>query len=119
VEAWDGERKTIYSRVQCVPASKFDKTSSLRDSLDDADKLATVLEFDKVLGLDLERLARRMSEIPTEVIEKNQDRERFREKREWEKADILRKELESEGYVVQDFAKGSILERTLASLIQG
>jgi hypothetical protein len=34
VKAWDGERKTIHSRVQCVPASKFDKTSSLRDSLD-------------------------------------------------------------------------------------
>ncbi len=90
----------------------------LKDSLDDKDKLATVLEFDKVLGLNLEKLAREMSEIPTEIIELNEERDRTREKRDFEGADKLRKELEEKGYIIQDFAKGSILERTLASLIK-
>ena len=90
----------------------------LKDSLDDSDKLATLLEFDKVLGLDLERLARAMSEIPKEIIARNEEREIARKNREWDKADEIRKELEQKGYIALDFAKGSILERTLASLIR-
>lgn len=90
----------------------------LKDSLDDADKLATLLEFDKVLGLDIERLAREMGEIPKEIIARNEERELARKNRDWEAADAIRKELEAKGYLALDFAKGSILERTLASLIK-
>jgi len=90
----------------------------LKDSLDDADKLATLLEMDKALGLDIERLARAMGEIPKEIIARNEEREIARKNREWDKADLIRNELEQKGYVALDFAKGSILERTLASLIR-
>ncbi len=90
----------------------------LKDSLDDADKLATLLDFDKVLGLNLEKLAGRMLEIPHEALALQEERERARAAKDFPRSDALRKELEAKGYALQDFAKGSMIERTLASLIE-
>ena len=82
-----------------------------------ADKLETLLEFDKVLGLNLESNSKKMADIPQEILELHEDREVARMNKDFALSDKLRGEIESKGYVIRDFTKGGIIERKLSSLI--
>jgi len=64
-----------------------------------------LFDFDRVFGLGLNKI--KEVEIPEEIIEMVKQREKFRKKSEWEKADLIRKEIERKGYAVEDTAKGS------------
>ncbi|MDD4988943.1 MAG: cysteine--tRNA ligase [Candidatus Pacebacteria bacterium] len=81
------------------------------------DKLATIKEFDKVLGLNLIELAKEMGTIPKEIWALNEKREVARKEKDWKKSDELRAEIEKLGYKVLDGTNKSVIERSLASLI--
>ncbi|TSD02842.1 MAG: cysteinyl-tRNA synthetase [Parcubacteria group bacterium Athens0714_16] len=74
------------------------------DSVSDADKKATLLEFDKVFGLGLSELKK--EEIPREIIVLAEAREIARKNKEWEKADEIRKKIEILGYELKDSKDG-------------
>ncbi len=87
-------------------------------SIEPHNKLATIFEFDKVLGLNLKTLALKMSEpIPTSIETLKTEIETHRKNKEWEKSDAVRKEIESQGYKVHDLKDETVVERTLTSLI--
>ncbi|MFH1088636.1 MAG: cysteine--tRNA ligase [Patescibacteria group bacterium] len=65
-----------------------------------ADKQATILDFDRVLGLNLKNY--RPPVIPKEVIDLANQRERSRDVQDWAKSDELRKLIEAKGYQVLD-----------------
>ena len=65
------------------------------------EKWATILDFDKVLGLDLD-YAKQNFIIPEEIIELNNKRIVFRKEKNYEEADELRKKINSLGYLVED-----------------
>lgn len=82
-------------------------------------KRATMLHFDKVLGLGLLELARRditarqlpvstvpLKNLPEDVQELVHDREKAREDKDWKEADALRDTLTSKGYEVEDSPHG-------------
>ena len=69
-----------------------------------ADKKATVLDFDKVLGLGFENIKK--EKIPKEVQKLVEEREQARKNKDFKKSDELRKEINSLGYEVQDTAEG-------------
>jgi len=83
--------------------------------------LATLLDFDRVLGLGLsepDEAARKLAqadmqeEVTTDALPENvrgllKEREAAREKKEWERADELRILIESEGYGIKDGPKGA------------
>ncbi|HEY4511668.1 MAG TPA: cysteine--tRNA ligase [Candidatus Paceibacterota bacterium] len=77
------------------------------------DKKATLLEFDKVLGLDLAALAAAEIQEPTppEITALAEEREVARKEKDWQKADALRNELLSRGYDVKDTEKGFELKK--------
>ena len=77
----------------------------LKSELAPADKLATVFDFDRVLGLDLDRVAKAAA-LPGEIQKLMADRESARAKKDWEASDRLRDEIQSKGYVVQDAKDG-------------
>ncbi len=81
----------------------------------DADKRATILNFDQVFGLDLASLPPISNEpvvIPAEIQVLAEAREEARKNKEWDKADALRAEIESRGYEIIDSAGGvKILEK--------
>lgn len=67
----------------------------------DADKKATILDFDRVLGLKLdENVAER--EIPAAIQELLDQRKAARDAKDWATADRLRDEIIAQGYEVQD-----------------
>lgn len=79
-------------------------------------KKATLLDFDKVLGL---RLAESVSgrdnfeEIPSGVQHLLEERRRLRDEGDWAGADRLRENIRALGYVVEDTAKGAQIKKLL------
>jgi len=77
----------------------------LKSSISDRQKYTTILDFDRVLGLDLDTLDQ-PEDLPSEVKELVEERQRAREAREWEASDRLRDEIQALGYMVQDTQEG-------------
>jgi cysteinyl-tRNA synthetase len=77
-----------------------------------ADKKATLINFDKIFGLNLDTIKTDHSheEIPAEIKALAEARESARQEKEWDKADALRLEIESRGYEVKDTPQGFSLE---------
>src|ERR1035437_355627 len=80
-------------------------------SLPPVEKLATILDFDKVLGLHLSELAPvPVREVPPEVVALADAREEARKAKDFVQADALRAEIESRGFTVKDTAGGPKIE---------
>ena len=77
----------------------------LKSNISDAQKYATVLEFDRVLGLDLDRLEKAEA-LPPEVQQLVEARKKARESKQWDDSDRLRDEIQDMGYAVQDTPHG-------------
>jgi len=69
-------------------------------------KKATVLEFDKVLGLRLAVWEPVEEEIPAEILEMAEQRRQARKEKRWQEADALREKIIAAGYEVQDTPQG-------------
>jgi cysteinyl-tRNA synthetase len=78
----------------------------LKSDLANQDKLATILDFDKVLGLSLDKIRKKKVVIPQEIKKLVEKREKARENKDWAEADELRKQIERKGYQVEDTPEG-------------
>jgi cysteinyl-tRNA synthetase len=80
----------------------------LRDeTIEPADKLATILDFDRFLGLDLlSAITEANIEIPKEVTELAKQREQARQDKNYSRSDDLRQEIAQLGYSVDDTDEG-------------
>ncbi len=90
-----------------------------------ADKKATLLDFDKVLGIGLLRTDAEHSvpvtvspialkDLPEDVRLLVIARDEMRDQKEWKKADELRDEIASHGFTVEDHPEGVRVYRTTA-----
>lgn len=70
------------------------------ENVKDVDKKATILEMDKILGLNLGQKTE--EEIPQEIIQLVNERKRAREEKNWAESDKIRKLIEEKGYLVED-----------------
>jgi len=77
----------------------------LKSKLADKEKLAAVLDFDKVLGLNLADALKPVS-LPTEVKALADKRERVRVEENYKESDRLREEIEKLGFIVEDIKGG-------------
>lgn len=81
----------------------------LKSDLSDADKLATIIDFDKVLGLNLIPQTENTVEIPEEVKKIMAERETARNNKDWKMSDELRDKISALGYEVKDTGNGQEL----------
>lgn len=65
-------------------------------------KYATLLDFDKVLGLELNSIKQNLEEIPEEITKLAEERQKAREENNWVESDRLRELIKDKGYVVED-----------------
>jgi len=79
-----------------------------KSKLSNANKLATLLDFDLVLGLDLKRAKElipselNLADLPADVKKLVLDREAARASKNWTEADRLRDLIKAAGYLVED-----------------
>ncbi|MCI0620020.1 cysteine--tRNA ligase [Candidatus Wolfebacteria bacterium] len=77
--------------------------------ISDLDKKATLIEFDKVLGLGLAGIV--PTGIPPDVAKLIEKREGARKHDDWQTADELRREIEHLGYSVKDTDTGPRIQK--------
>lgn len=78
----------------------------LKSDLADTDKLATILDFDKVLGLNLKPVKKVAVKIPKEIQKILDERADARKNKDWKKSDELRDQITALGFDVKDTDKG-------------
>ncbi|OIO30026.1 cysteine--tRNA ligase [Candidatus Nomurabacteria bacterium CG1_02_31_12] len=72
-----------------------------------SDKKATILDFDKVLGLDFENIKEEEKiNIPEEIIKLAKEREDVRKNKDFKKSDEIRDKINSLGYEIKDNSEG-------------
>lgn len=72
------------------------------ERVSDEDKKATLLDFDRVLGLDLAASNAVLEEIPEEIKKLAMERQKAREEKNWAESDRLRDLIKEKGYLVED-----------------
>ena len=77
----------------------------LKSSISDTEKLTTILDFDRVLGLNLDQLDQEQA-LPEAVQKRADARLKAREGKDFATSDRLRAEIEALGYLVQDTKDG-------------
>jgi len=68
------------------------------------DKKKTLLDFDRVLGVNLSKVKK--ITIPSSVEKLVVQREEYRRQEEWQKADEIRKKIKKLGYKIEDTKVG-------------
>lgn len=77
------------------------------ENIASSDKKATILDFDKALGLDLSGSLKGMYfKIPEGIASLINDREAARKSKDWKKADEIRKKILEAGYEIKDTDDG-------------
>ena len=77
----------------------------LKSSIGDADKHATILDYDRVLGLSLDQVDK-PEELPQEIKNLVAERQAARDAKDWAASDRLRDTIQDLGYLVQDTKGG-------------
>jgi len=80
-----------------------------KSDLSDADKKATMLKFDEVLGLRLGEWA--PAAVPVEMLELAEKRQVARKAKQWAEADALRDQITEAGYEVRDTPEGPVVRK--------
>lgn len=90
----------------------------LHESYSQKKSQKTILEIDKVLRLNITKLAEEITNnIPDHIQELKKERDLARQNKNWQKSDELRKEIEREGFVLEDRENASIIKKTLAGIV--
>jgi cysteinyl-tRNA synthetase len=78
------------------------------EKISPADRKATVLDFDKVLGLGFKNSGKnkREEKIPKEIEKLAEEREEARKNKDFKKSDELRDKINSLGYEIKDSSEG-------------
>ncbi|NQV13476.1 MAG: cysteine--tRNA ligase [Parcubacteria group bacterium] len=82
----------------------------LKSDLPAGAKKATLLDFDKILGLGLDK-KQQLVEIPEKIEKLLTEREKARSDKNWDKADELRNEIEKAGFIVDDTPEGQRIKQ--------
>ena len=83
----------------------------LKSNISPASKLATVLDFDKVLGLKLKSVGSKNIKIPKEIEVLIEERKIVRKEKNWTKSDQLRDKIKNLGYELKDTSEGTEIKK--------
>jgi len=110
-EAFIEKFKTAINNDLSMPQALVVMWDVFKSNINDFDKRATLLEFDKVFGLGLGNVDEDEVEVPEEIKKLVAERDKARVNKNWEKSDELRKEIEKAGWLLEDTADTSRLRK--------
>ncbi len=94
-----------------IPAALAVFHVMMKSEIDDGDKLATVYDFDNVLGLDLKNHIKEEIDINSDIQNMLDERKIARENKNWEKSDKIREKIQDKGFSVSDIDGEQKLEK--------
>ncbi len=84
----------------------------VKSDLAEDQKRALVVDFNRVLGLGLDRVKAQELTVPLEITELVKKREALRKEKKFSEADAVRKEIENKGYLLEDTPGGIRVRKT-------
>jgi len=93
-----------------IPQALAITWESLKSNLSADDKLATIINFDKILGLNLAQL--QLDFIPNQIHALAQKRLTAKMKKDFTTADKIRQEIVKQGYLIEDTPDGYTLKKS-------
>ena len=81
----------------------------VKSNIPSQDKWDLAMEFDKVLGLELSSLSHQQGVIPEDIALLLNKREDFRKANKFDEADVVRREIESRGFLLMDTSSGPVI----------
>ncbi|MCX7779124.1 MAG: cysteine--tRNA ligase [Patescibacteria group bacterium] len=76
-----------------------------------ADKIATLINFDKIFGLKLKEIQEKAQKIPRQVKKLISQREKLRKEKQWSAADEIRSKIKNFGYQIDDTPVGPLIKK--------
>ncbi len=76
------------------------------DKLNNNEKYALILDFDKVFGLNLDNLKEEKFDLPKEILDLLEQREKARKEKNFRLSDDLRMRIRAKGFFVEDSDQG-------------
>ena len=104
-ESYKTEFGEVISNDLAMPEAMAVVWKLVKSDLTDSDKLATILDFDRVLGLRLDREVVE-DKIPEEVTKMAEERQKLKDEKRWAEADEIRDKILEIGFVVEDNKNG-------------
>lgn len=110
---WRDSFKNAVNDDLNIPQALAITQDLLKSDLSNADKLATVLDFEKILGLGLNQAKHlvvseiALEELPLEIKNLVLAREVARNNKDFNESDRLREEIKGRGYAVEDTKNGA------------
>ncbi len=86
---------------------------TLKSDLDDSSKYSLLLYYDEVFGLRFDEIEKRVDDIPENVKALVQERIDAKKNKDFNKADMIRDEINQLGYILKDTPKGPILSKKM------
>ncbi len=83
----------------------------VKSSLPEPEKVATLLEMDVILGLDLHLYIGQKLEVSDKIMELVEKREKARIEKDFEKSDKIRKEINDLGFTIEDSEDGPKIKK--------
>jgi cysteinyl-tRNA synthetase len=77
-----------------------------KSDLPPSTKKATLLEFDKIMGLRLAEWQPKEEIVPDEILALVNQRQQARKEKRWQDADALRGQVTTAGYEIEDTPQG-------------
>lgn len=116
-KGWQDKFKAALNDDLNLPQALAVLSGLLKAKVDPADKLATALDFDKVLGLKLDEPGEALEQeitlenLPEEIVDLVKRRQTARTEKNWQEADRLRQEIQEQGYFIEDTGEGEKVKR--------
>ncbi|MFH1249139.1 MAG: cysteine--tRNA ligase [archaeon] len=101
--------KLINDDLDMPKALSFFHNMLKSQELNNSEKYALILDFDKVFGLNLDKEER--VDVPKDVKDMAEQRETARKLKQWQLADELRDKIKEKGYSVDDTSKGYLIKK--------
>jgi len=79
--------------------------------LNNFEKYSLILEIDKILGLNLDKVKEEKIDVPKDVKEILEKRKKAREEKDWALSDKLRDEIKELGFIVKDSKEGQTISK--------
>jgi cysteinyl-tRNA synthetase len=105
----EGWRQTFWQRVNDdldMPGALGLTWDMTRADMPMKSRLGLLLEFDRILGLNLDSTVQAWS-VPEHVIETTKSRTTLKTQKDYSAADSLRKQLSNEGFILEDDVSGT------------
>lgn len=87
--------------------------------LQEAKSKNVINKMDSILGLNIKSLSNLVvNDLPEQILDLKKERDEARIEKDWTKSDQIRKEIEQEGYIVEDRENDSQIIKTLSKIIE-